>query len=178
MLTNHIILAKIENKKTIQNKRVMNKYLISVITLASLVSLFSGNSVKAQQELCIRNNRGQIHCGVPVNNSNNIYDSRETIQRNINKIYQEILERDADYNGLRTYTNNVMNRNWSLNQVRKEVIDSRETQDKINQIYRDFLGRNVDSNGLNHYRGKLEGGWSMSQVRRDVASSDEARRRR
>jgi hypothetical protein len=48
----------------------------------------------------------------------------------------------------------------------------------INQIYRQELGRNVDGDGLRHYINQYYNGWSLGQIRRDIANSQEAYNRR
>lgn len=44
----------------------------------------------------------------------------------------------------------------------------------LNQIYREVLGRDVDNRGYRVYSGRIKDGWSLSQVRREVARSSEA----
>jgi hypothetical protein len=44
----------------------------------------------------------------------------------------------------------------------------------INQIYRQELGRNADVEGLGHYINQYYNGWSLSDIRRDIANSREA----
>jgi hypothetical protein len=48
----------------------------------------------------------------------------------------------------------------------------------INQIYQQELGRNVDGEGLRHYINQYYNGWSLWQIRRDIANSQEAYNRR
>ncbi|NJM28366.1 MAG: hypothetical protein HC856_09445, partial [Pseudanabaena sp. RU_4_16] len=44
----------------------------------------------------------------------------------------------------------------------------------INQIYQQELGRNADGEGLSHYINLYYNGWSLGQIRRDIANSQEA----
>jgi hypothetical protein len=44
----------------------------------------------------------------------------------------------------------------------------------INQIYQQELGRNIDGDGLRHYINQYYNGWSLGQIRRDIANSQEA----
>lgn len=53
-------------------------------------------------------------------------------------------------------------RNWS------------DIYDALDDIYKDVLGRNIDNNGIRTYVDRLERGWSLAQVRQDVAQSREA----
>ncbi len=43
----------------------------------------------------------------------------------------------------------------------------------INQLYFQILGRNGDRNGLDNYSRNMSSGWSLAQVRRDLAYSGE-----
>ncbi|MBW4519333.1 MAG: DUF4214 domain-containing protein [Scytolyngbya sp. HA4215-MV1] len=52
--------------------------------------------------------------------------------------------------------------------------DSR-LEDEINNIYREVLGRNADRRGLRDYSRQVQrSGWSLREVRRDIAKSREA----
>ncbi|WP_051050570.1 DUF4214 domain-containing protein [Pseudanabaena sp. PCC 6802] len=44
----------------------------------------------------------------------------------------------------------------------------------INDLYRQILGRNADRAGLDNYSRNLNSGWSLTQVRRDLAYSSES----
>ncbi|MGB7439575.1 MAG: DUF4214 domain-containing protein [Coleofasciculaceae cyanobacterium] len=92
----------------------------------------------------------------------------------INGIYQEVLGRNVDPQGFRTWSR-ALRRNHRLRDVRRKVARSREGETVINQIYREVLGRNVDPDGLRTYTGQLASGWSIQDVRRDIRESDEAR---
>jgi hypothetical protein len=43
----------------------------------------------------------------------------------------------------------------------------------INNLYYQILGRNADRNGLENYSRNMRSGWSLAQVRRDLAYSGE-----
>lgn len=100
-------------------------------------------------------------------------DAEEAIE----DIYEEVLERDPDGGGMRTYQNRLAD-DWNIEEVREDIAESDEAERRINQIYRQILGRNADRGGLRTYQRKLGEGWSLDKVRRDIADSDEARRRR
>lgn len=100
-------------------------------------------------------------------------DAEEAIE----DIYEEVLERDPDRGGMRTYQNRLAD-DWNIEEVREDIADSDEAENAINRIYREILGRNADRGGLRTYQRKLGEGWSLDKVRRDIADSDEARRRR
>lgn len=95
----------------------------------------------------------------------------------IEEVYQEVLERNPDRGGMRTYQNKLAD-DWNIQEVREDVAESDEAENAINRIYRQILGRNADSGGLRTYQRKLGEGWSLDKVRRDINDSDEARRRR
>lgn len=116
------------------------------------------------------------------NDGSSVEETREQRQRRlrlsyyneINSIYREVLGRNVDPQGLRTWSR-ALRRNHRLRDVRRKVARSREGETVINQIYREVLGRNVDPDGLKTYTGQLAGGWSIHDVRRDILESDEAR---
>lgn len=95
----------------------------------------------------------------------------------LNRIYQDVLNRDIDHNGYRIYSNHLKN-GWSVARVREDVARSREAADAINRLYQEVLGRDADRDGLLMYQRRLEDGWTLRRVRRDIASSREAQQRR
>ncbi len=48
---------------------------------------------------------------------------------------------------------------------------------EIDQIYREVLGRPADLDGLRTYQARFDEGWSLGQIRNDIANSAEARSR-
>ncbi len=48
---------------------------------------------------------------------------------------------------------------------------------EIDQIYREVLGRPADLDGLRTYQSRFDEGWSLGQIRHDIANSAEARSR-
>ncbi|HAN45978.1 MAG TPA: hypothetical protein DCQ32_05440 [Cyanobacteria bacterium UBA8156] len=48
---------------------------------------------------------------------------------------------------------------------------------EIDQIYRQVLGRPADLDGLRTYQSRFDEGWSLGQIRNDIANSAEARSR-
>lgn len=97
-------------------------------------------------------------------------------QRNmeaINRIYREVLDRDADYRGLRTWSRQL-ERGSSLRDIREEIARSPEAEDKIREIYAEVLGREADRRGLQTWTDQLANGGSLGDVRKRVAESREA----
>lgn len=95
----------------------------------------------------------------------------------INRLYRQVLGRNADNEGLRTWSRELQ-RGRSLSYVRRELAYSREGADEINNIYRRVLGRNVDRNGLRTWQSELARGRSLRDVQRSIERSPEARGRR
>jgi Domain of unknown function (DUF4214) len=103
---------------------------------------------------------------------------REQIQNRIDTIYREVLGRRADDRGLRNYTNLVLSGERNLARIRQELAFSNEARERINQLYREILRRNGESEGLRDYQEALARGSSLSQIRRELMNSEEARRLR
>jgi hypothetical protein len=102
------------------------------------------------------------------------YQSR--YYRELNQIYQEVLGRNADERGLRTYSRELeRGRSWAY--IRREIAESNEAAQAINRLYREVLGRDADRNGLRTYQRHLADGWSLRDVQRSLQRSDEARSR-
>ncbi|AFY70443.1 hypothetical protein Pse7367_2179 [Thalassoporum mexicanum PCC 7367] len=112
------------------------------------------------------------------NSNNNSSRDRYAVEQEISQIYRDILGRNPDNNGLRTYTRNVQNGDWSYEQVRRDLAFSSEAANAINNIYRQVLGRNADSGGMETYKEYLAKGNSLNDIRRELANSPEASSRR
>lgn len=95
----------------------------------------------------------------------------------INRLYRQVLGRNADDRGLRNWSRELQ-RGRSLSDIRRELAYSREAADQINNIYRQVLGRNVDRNGLRTWQSELARGKSLRDVQRSIERSPEARDRR
>ena len=94
----------------------------------------------------------------------------------INKIYQEVLGRNADSQGLITWLSEL-SKSTPLRDIRSRIAKSREAKSVINRIYQDVLGRSVDPSGLKTYTKHLARGWSQNDVREHIQRSDEAMKR-
>ncbi|MFB2939057.1 DUF4214 domain-containing protein [Aerosakkonemataceae cyanobacterium BLCC-F154] len=92
----------------------------------------------------------------------------------IRDIYREVLGRDPDYRGLRTWLGERRSGD-SLREIRRDIARSDEAVAKVNQIYREVLGRNADRNGIRTWTNRLAAGASLSEIRRDIENSPEAR---
>lgn len=100
------------------------------------------------------------------------------------RAYEDILNREPDQQGMRTYRSHIIDDNWSEQDVRNDLRKSAERAGKtpesadavITRAYQDILGRNPDSTGLANYRAKLlYQNWSERDVRSDLKKSQEAR---
>jgi hypothetical protein len=163
----------------------MKSSIISTATIL-LISLISAVPALAQSETitCFRN-RNLINCpgygsfNYRDNNNNNanLYRRNNTYnhEEEINNIYLQVLGYKPDYNSIRTYSQAIDNRGWSLEQVRTNLARSPAFNQTMNSIYQDFLGRNADNAGLESYRTLIINGRNIDDVRTEIANSREAR---
>jgi TorA maturation chaperone TorD len=104
----------------------------------------------------------------------------------IRRAYRDILDRDPDPEGMRTYRSNIIDRNWSEQDVREALRNSPEyasgaartaSADRIiRRAYQDILGREPDASGLETYRRNIvERGWDEQDVRTALRRSQERR---
>ncbi|MCL1465591.1 DUF4214 domain-containing protein [Argonema galeatum] len=153
----------------------------AIAIAALLIPIPLAESAKAQN--CIRD--GGVSVCLGDNGQRNNWD-RDSRERNngrrenrsqydrINRLYREVLARDADFDGLRTWSREL-ERGRSLRDIRRELAKSREAEDIINQIYREVMGRNADSDGLEMWKRQLAKGRTLAQVRQAIERSTEAR---
>jgi hypothetical protein len=108
------------------------------------------------------------------------------IDKMIRRAYQDILGRNPDPEGLRTYRSNVIDRNWSEKQVRDALRSSSErkaddvgaTDRIVKRAYNAVLGRDPDPAGLYQYRNQVERhGWDQHDVEDALRNSPEFRAR-
>lgn len=97
--------------------------------------------------------------------------------RQVNRLFQEVLGREADFTALQNFSNVAIN-GRPLTEIRLELARSEEAKQAIRRIYREVLGRDADPNGLNNFQQKLINGATLAQIRNELANSDEAKRRR
>lgn len=118
----------------------------------------------------------------------NHYSSRDDydVDRMIRRAYEDILGREADAEGLRTYRHNVIDRNWSERQVRDALRGSPEQRAEdsgaadriVRRAYNAVLGRDPDPAGLYQYRNQVERhGWDQHDVEDALRGSPEFRSR-
>lgn len=101
----------------------------------------------------------------------------------VRRAYQDILERDPDESGLRTYRSRMIDQDWDEQMVRESLRRSDEYRGPvvnriIGRAYRDVLGREPDASGLEHYRNAvIRQGMTEDELRNDLRRSDEFRNR-
>ena len=110
-------------------------------------------------------------------------------ERIIRRAYQDILGRDPDAEGLRTYRSKMIDENWTEADVRNALRQSDEyargtatsfrtsSADRIiRRAYQDILGREPDADGMATYRRNIiERGWDEHDVRTALRKSSERR---
>jgi TorA maturation chaperone TorD len=102
----------------------------------------------------------------------------------VRRAYEDVLNREPDKDGLRTYRSRIIDDRWSEQDVRSDLRKSAERAGRtpaaadviIRRAYQDVLGRDPDSAGLATYRAKLlNENWSERDVRSALKSSSERR---
>lgn len=102
-------------------------------------------------------------------------------QAQVTALYQALLERDPDVQGLRHYTMLLTTQGWTPSMVEEAIRGSAEFRDAhaariVTQAYREVLRRDPDPEGLANYkRLVLQRGWGLDQLRRTLRSSEEFR---
>jgi hypothetical protein len=108
--------------------------------------------------------------------------------RIIRRAYQDILGREPDPAGLRTYRRNILQEGWDEHDVRQALIRSPErrqkqlgpsmaqAQEMVRNAYRSVLGREPDPGGMGHYTAKvLHERWTEEDMVQALRESDEYR---
>jgi hypothetical protein len=108
-----------------------------------------------------------------------LYD-RRTADAIVTRAFREVLDRNPDPEGLRTYRDRLIRERWSEAQLIQQLQRSREARaidpdEAIARAYRDILGREPDPSGLAHYRSKWRDGWTQGRLRDDLRRSPEGR---
>jgi Domain of unknown function (DUF4214) len=114
------------------------------------------------------------------------YGRASNLQPNtiVRHAYQEILGRDPDPEGLRSYRSKIVNEGWTEQDVRQALRNSPEyaSMDRrtasadriIRHAYQDILHREPDPSGMETYRRNIiENGWDEQAVRRALRRSPE-----
>ncbi|MGI6086418.1 MAG: hypothetical protein ACOYCD_00515 [Kiritimatiellia bacterium] len=105
------------------------------------------------------------------------------VEQTITRAYKDLLGRNPDQDGMRTYRKRMLDDNWSEQQVRDDLKKSKEYKSRnadliIDRAYDDLLGRKPDKSGRETYRNRIvNDGWSEKRVREDLKKSDEYKNR-
>ena len=136
----------------------------TAITTTFLIPSFSVGSANAQaceEMLSIRN--VVVFC------------KKSDRSAEINKIYREVLGRDAEPEGLKAWSEELSKS--TLRKIRRQIAESDEARLALNRIYQEVLGRDVDKNGLKTFTKTLKKDWSLNDVRSSIQQSEEARQK-
>lgn len=100
----------------------------------------------------------------------------------IRRAYLDILLREPDASGLRSYRSRMIEDGWTEARVRDELRRTAEYRSVVERIitkaYRDLLDRAPDPAGQRMYRDRmLRDGWTEEDVRNAIRKDDEYRRR-
>lgn len=148
-------------------------WLGGTVTVATIVVSLSGSQPAAAQNstICQSLDFQRTRCSINTRHGIELVEelsdrscrNRWSYSRNRN--YVEVWDGcRASFRAKRSSGND-----WSNN-------DRTDYYDDLNRIYRDILGRDIDRRGYRVYSEQLaRGRMTLSQVRRDVASSEEAR---
>lgn len=113
-------------------------------------------------------------------------ESSSDVDRVVRRAYEDILHREPDTEGLRTYRSRMLDDGWTESEVREALRKSgehgqvsRESAERIvKRAYQDILGRDPDYSGLVAYRNKiLDQGWDEHDVREALRKSPEYRQK-
>jgi Domain of unknown function (DUF4214) len=145
--------------------------------LAGITFLIIGGipaAVYAQRIDCYRQG-DQIQCpgygNFNYRNNSNNFDQTQ-IESSIREIYNQVLGRNADVNGLNTYTNAVRINRLSLAQVRRELVNSSEGNLTIRRTYQQGYGRNPNASQLRDAKLMIENGSSLEQLRQQFVGAN------
>lgn len=113
--------------------------------------------------------------------------SVETVDVTVRRVYQEVLLRDADPQGLALYRNHVNNDRWSEQDVRSALLQSPEYRQRtmptpqvnaeqlVARAYRSVLGRDPDPASRVYVDKVLRERWTEADVTRELKNSPEYR---
>ena len=130
-----------------------------------------------------------IHAINTVNSSFVDYSTRDIYERQVDVIYQEILNREVDPEGLAYFSDLLRNDKITENDIRTALLDSNEntfktksidelsmeTKNIINNLYQKILLRESDPDGLKYFGNLLESGISSDEIRNLFLESDEGK---
>jgi TorA maturation chaperone TorD len=108
--------------------------------------------------------------------------SPKEADRIIRRAYEDMLFREPDAEGLRTYRREMLENGWTEQEVRNALRKSPEyftgreqsAEQLIRRVYKEFLHRDPDAAGLRTYlRELLDNGWTEQDLRKAVREGPE-----
>jgi len=114
----------------------------------------------------------------------------EDPERVIRRAYQDVLGRDPDREGMRTYRSHMIEDGWTEAKVRESLRESREyrekrvlttpaqAQDVVRRAYLNVLKREPDSGSQGYIDRVIRDHWTQQDVERELRKSDEYRNNR
>ena len=112
---------------------------------------------------------------------------RTEVTADTKEIYNEVLDRDADEEGLEFWVDQVVDNGLNVEEVREHISNSDEAQslaqqeadaaaranDPLEQLYNDVLGRDPDTAGKEFWQQQLDNGMSIAEVKDHFKQSEE-----
>lgn len=98
-------------------------------------------------------------------------DRYDDFSDDLDQIYQEVLGRNVDNKGLRTYSRRL-EKGDSLREIRFDIAQSDEARDVVKSIYRDITGRSASRNTIKDYTRRLADGWTLNDVEEDITTNE------
>jgi hypothetical protein len=126
--------------------------------------------------------------GYNSHNNRNRYNSSDA-DRMVRNAYHDVLDRDPDDAGLRTYRSRILDDGWSESQVRDALRKSPEyrqksqmtyskAQDIVARAYQNVLHRDPDSGASGYINKVMRDHWTQQDVERELRKSPEYRNKR
>ncbi|WP_019503054.1 hypothetical protein [Pseudanabaena sp. PCC 6802] len=147
---------------------------------AVAAALALGTSQPAQAQTRCRWVGRQMQCQDTRINNDYYYDrGRNNRYYNDGGYYEEWRRQDRSYHNDQGYYEDWRRDQWRNNDYysNRSYANNGDLRRAINDIYRRELGRNADWEGIRHYTDQYYRGWSLGQIRNDIANSNEARNR-
>jgi len=197
------ISVKLLVKHTIQSP---DKHIIEIIEGdakgTTITQFFESNSSKTNLNTVVHLNvegllslvqyipeSNLIHAINTVNSSFVDYSIRDIYERQVDIIYEEILDRPGDPEGLTYYSDLLRNEKISEDEIRSALLSSDEysatmksidelsleTKNIINNLYQKILLRDADPAGLKYFGNLLESGTTPDELRILLFSSEEGK---
>jgi hypothetical protein len=117
------------------------------------------------------------------------FRNNNNAERIVRRAYQDVLGRDPDPEGMRTYRSHIIDDNWTEQQVREDLRRSAEFRDRstmtpqraaeiVRRAYLSVLNREPDDASQGYVQRVLRENWTEEDVARELRRSPEYRQRR